>query len=408
MSVSHFIAWRYSRSGANRSFVAFINRFSVVGITLGIAALIIVLSVMNGLEAQLKNRILGILPHIVVAQSPLAFDDALQSSEHNNTAGKLRGVLSTVPYLEREVIVQSRSQLKGLILQGVDAQASAPYSIIAERMVRGDYQDLRPGTFNVIISQILASQLNVRVGQRLRVISTEASIYTPLGRVPSQRMVTVAGLFNVNSDMDNKVILMHIDDAARLLRQKSADIANTRLYLNDAFAYADTAAMLKEKGLSFRTWRERQGALFDAVKMEKNMMILMLMLVIAVAAFNVISALVMVVAEKRSDIAILQTQGLLRSDIMKIFLYNGVINGLKGALGGVALGLLCAWQLNNVLSFFDTGLAFGENGQGLPIDIQWIQIAFIACASMVLCAIVSLYPAFKAASIRPANSLRSE
>ena len=404
MSVSHFIAWRYSRSAATRSFVAFINRFSVIGITLGIAALIIVLSVMNGLEGQLKTRILGILPHIVVEQLPQDFT----STQQKDTGILSNDLVAKAAYVEREVIVQSRSQLKGLILQGVDSQEDAAHSIIAERIVQGSYQDLKAGSFHVVISQILASQLNVRVGQRLRVISTESSIYTPLGRVPSQRLVTVAGLFSVNSEMDDKVILMHIDDAARLLRQPVEKIADTRLYLKDAFNFAPTANFLSEQNIPFRTWRERQGALFDAVKMEKNMMVLMLMLVIAVAAFNVISALVMVVSEKRSDIAILQTQGLLRIDILKIFLFNGIFNGLKGAIGGVVLGLLCAWQLNTVLSWFNTGLAFGENGQGLPIDIQWAQIAFIALISLVLCALVSLYPAFKAASIHPANRLRSE
>lgn len=398
MSVSHFIAWRYSRSGANPSFVAFINRFSVIGIMLGIAALIIVLSVMNGLEGQLKNRILGILPHIVVQHNPpIAFSNEI--SEQIN---------AQVPYIEREVIVQSRRQLKGLILQGIDAKAAQSYSIIAEHMIQGSYLELTPGSFRVVISQILASQLDVGVGQNLRVISTESSVYTPLGRVPSQRLVTIAGLFSVNSEMDDKVILMHIDDASRLLRQRSNDIADTRLYLKDAFAYETVAQYLAQNDYQFRTWRERQGALFDAVKMEKNMMALMLMLVIAVAAFNVISALVMVVAEKRSDIAILQTQGLLRTDILKIFLLNGVFNGLKGALSGVLLGLVCAWQLNTLLGWFDTDLAFGENGQGLPIDIQWQQITVIAICSMLLCAIASLYPAFKAASIHPANSLRSE
>jgi len=398
MSVSQFIAWRYSRAAANRSFVAFINRFSVVGIALGIAALIIVLSVMNGLEGQLKARILGILPHIVVQQTPpIELPASLQSK-----------ILTQVPYVEREVVVQSRSTLKGLILQGVNAPLEQPYSIIAQRIVEGSYQAMEPGSFNVVISQILASQLNVRVGQRLRVISTELSVYTPLGRVPSQRLVTVGGIFSVNSEMDDKVMLMHIDDAARLLRSKTENITDTRLYLQDAFAFAPFTAYLDAQGVKYRTWRERQGALFDAVKMEKNMMVLMLLLVIAVAAFNVISALVMVVAEKRADIAILQTQGLVRIDIMRIFLLNGVFNGLKGALSGVALGILCATQLNTVLGWFDTGLAFGENGRGLPIDIQWTQIAVIASCSIVMCAVVSLYPAFKAASIRPADSLRSE
>nr|WP_136249547.1 lipoprotein-releasing ABC transporter permease subunit [Ningiella ruwaisensis] len=409
MSVSRFIAWRYSQSAANRSFVAFINRFSVVGIALGIASLIIVLSVMNGLEGQLKARILGILPHIVIEHSTdvekatASFD--LNIGFPDDIASK---VIAQVPYSEREVLVQSRSELKGLLMQGVEPALSQPFSIIAANMVQGSYLSLEKGSYNVIISQILAGQLNVRVGQRLRVISTEASSYTPLGRVPSQRLVTVSGLFAVNSEMDDKVLLMHIDDAATLLRKKTSDIADNRLYLQDAFAFAPVSQYLSEQNLKHRTWRERQGPLFDAVKMEKNMMALMLMLVIAVAAFNVISALVMVVAEKRSDIAILQTQGLLQKDIMRIFLLNGVFNGLKGGVGGILLGLLCAWQLNNALRLFDTGLAFGENGQGLPVDIQWQQIIVIGISTITLCALVSIYPALKASRIRPANSLRSE
>ncbi|MBT1449741.1 lipoprotein-releasing ABC transporter permease subunit [Glaciecola sp. XM2] len=398
MSVSQFIAWRYSRAGGHQSFVAFINRFSVIGIALGIAALIIVLSVMNGLEGQLKTRILGILPHIVVEQNQgVSLPDNLQSQ-----------TIVQVPYTEREVVVQSRSKLKGLILQGVDAAQEQSQSIISQNMVQGDYMSLSSGSYNAVISQILASQLNVRIGQRLRVISTELSVYTPLGKVPSQRLVTIAGIFSVNSEMDDKVILMHIDDVARLLRSKPEQISDTRLYLKDAFEFAPFAEYLEANDYAFRTWRERQGALFDAVKMEKNMMVLMLLLVIAVAAFNVVSALVMVVSEKRSDIAILQTQGLLRIDILRIFLLNGVFNGLKGVGAGVVLGLLCAYQLNTVLSWFNTGLAFGENGAGLPVDVQWHQIAIISISSVAVCALVSLYPAFKAASIKPADSLRSE
>ncbi|WP_395342966.1 lipoprotein-releasing ABC transporter permease subunit [Ningiella sp. W23] len=406
MPVSQFIAWRYSQSASSKSFVAFINRFSVIGIALGIAALIIVLSVMNGLEGQLKKRILGILPHIVVSQSSIDTTASLNEVLNSETlAGLVNG---QAQYAEREVIVQSRTELKGLLLQGVDPQVSVANSIISDNMVRGRYADLQAGSFNVVISEILARQFGVRVGQRLRVISTGQSIYTPLGRVPSQRMVTVAGLFSVNSEMDDKVIIMNIDDAARLHRKKIEDFTDTRLYLSDAFEFQAVSDALSQNGFAFRTWRERQGPLFDAVKMEKNMMVLMLMLVIAVAAFNVISALVMVVAEKRSDIAILQTQGLERGDVLQIFLLNGVFNGLKGAIAGAILGLLCSWQLNTVLSWFNTGLAFGENGQGLPIDIQWQQVSIIALVALMLCAVASIYPAYKAASINPANSLRSE
>ena len=398
MSVARLIALRYSNSSASRSFVAFINYFSVIGIMLGIASLIIVLSVMNGLEAQLKQRILGILPHIVVEQAPpIDIQPPLDEL-----------VVSQAAYVEREVIVQSRTQLKGLLLQGVDNEASYAQSIVSQNMVQGDYAAMTSGSFNVTISQILAAQLGVRVGQRLRVISTSTSIYTPFGRVPSQRLVTISGIFLVNSEMDDKVMVMHIDDVARLHRARTPDMAATRLFLDDAFEYATVAEELDTNNYVFQTWRERQGPLFDAVKMEKNMMVLMLMLVIAVAAFNVVSALVMVVAEKRADIAILQTQGMLRKDIVKLFFFNGIFNGLRGAVAGVMLGLLCAWQLNTILSWFNTGLAFGENGQGLPIDIQWDQIAIIALGSLLMCAVVSIYPALKAASIRPAQGLRSE
>lgn len=398
MSISAYIAFRYSQSGTKQSFVAFINRFSIIGIALGIASLIVVLSVMNGLEGQLKKRILGILPHVVInTEASVVLPDNLQTQ-----------VLAQIPYSEKEVIVQSRTKVSGLFLQGTDTSAARPFSIIANNVVAGQWDSMRSGSFNVGISRILASSLQVDLGHQLRLISTDASIYSPLGRIPSQRLVEISFIFDVNSEMDDKVMLIHIDDLARLSRKKTSQIQNQRLFLQDAFEYLPIVNYLESQKLGVKNWRDRQGPLFDAVKMEKNMMSLMLLLVIAVAAFNVVSALVMVVSEKKSDIAILQTQGMLPKDVMKIFLFNGIFNGLKGIVSGLLLGLAGCWLLNDLLALFGSNLAFGENGQGLPIDVQVSQLIFIALGSIVLCLIASWYPAYKAQSISPANSLRSE
>lgn len=398
MSISAFIAFRFSQSGTKQSFVAFINRFSIIGIALGIASLIIVLSVMNGLEGQLKKRILGILPHIV----------ASTSTELELPLPISKKVLAQIPYGESEVIVQSRSKVSGLFLQGTQTQAAKPYSIVANNIVAGKWDNLVSGSFNVGISRILAASLDVNLGQQLRLISTDASVYSPLGRIPSQRLVNIAFIFDVNSEMDDKVIFIHLDDFARLSRKKTENVQAYRFYLHDAFDYLPLVNYLTENNIKSKSWRERQGPLFDAVKMEKNMMSLMLLLVIAVASFNVVSALVMVVSEKKADIAILQTQGMLPHDIMKIFLLNGIFNGLKGIVAGLLLGLAGCWWLNDILRLVGSTLAFGENGQGLPIDIQATQLGFISLGSILLCLLASWYPAYKAQSITPANSLRSE
>lgn len=398
MAISAFVAYRYSKAGTQQSFVAFINRFSIIGITLGIAALILVISVMNGLEGQLKKRILGIMPHIVVDVSDTPVFPSHLSEQ----------IIASSPYAEREVVIQSRTKLSGLLAQGTQIEQAAEHSIIAQNIVAGRWESISSGSFNVAISRILASQLDVDLGHQLRMISTSASVYSPLGRIPSQRLVTVSAIFDINSEMDDKVIIIHLDDLARLSRQKTQALQEQRLYLKDAFAFSAITDNLQAQGFTYSLWRDRQGPLFDAVKMEKNMMSLMLLLVIAVAAFNVVSALVMVVSEKQADIAILQTQGMLPSDIMKIFLFNGVFNGIKGIVGGLLLGLLACWQLNPLLSLIGSNLAFGENGQGLPIDVQSPQLIIIAGVALFLCLLASWYPASKAQKITPARSLRSE
>ncbi|BFT30632.1 lipoprotein-releasing ABC transporter permease subunit [Alteromonas sp. D210916BOD_24] len=398
--LSAFIAYRYTKSNsANQSsFISFINRFSVAGIALGLMALIIVVSVMNGLEGQLKQRILGVVPHLELKQpQPI----------HN-----IKSVVATMAYREAEAVVQSRTDIRGVQIHGIEPDVMAAHTLVASHMEQGQFSQLTSGSYYAIIGRALAMKLQVRVGDKLRVMVAGASVYTPFGRMPSQRLVTIAGVFDLRSQMDDKVIYMHRDDVNRLLRDPKGQGQTQRLFLSDAFDYQTVVAQLTAQysldKSEIKTWRERQGPLFDAVKMEKNMMMLMLLLIIAVAAFNIVSALVMVVTEKQGDIAVLQTQGMHPRAIMGIFVLNGLFNGLKGALIGLVLGVVVTLQLNNILYLVGSPLALASDGSGLPVKMEWVQIFSICGLSLLLCVGASIYPARKAMKIQPSQALQNE
>ena len=402
--LSAFIAYRYAKSGPSQSagansFISFINRFSVAGIALGLTALIIVISVMNGFEGQLKTRILGIVPHIEVL-----------GDVDESTLSALPHVITTMPYRETEAVVQSRSELRGVQVHGVVPDTMIANAMVAQQMEQGRFNSLEAGHYHVILGRALAIKLDARIGDQLRIMVAGASVYTPFGRMPSQRLVTISGIFDMGSQMDDKAIYMHKDDVNRLLRDPKGAGESTRLFLDDAFEYAVPVAQLnaQQPGLKLKTWRERQGPLFDAVKMEKNMMFLMLVLIIAVAAFNIVSALVMVVSEKQGDIAVLQTQGMTPSTIMWIFIFNGLFNGVKGASIGLVLGVVVTLQLNTFLAWIGSPIALSADGQGLPIDMRLSQIITVVLLSLLLCLCASIYPARKAMKTQPSLALQNE
>ena len=396
--LSAYIALRYSTAGKHNSFVAFINRFSVAGIALGLMSLIIVLSVMNGFEAQLRQRILGIVPQVVAHNASV--DDVLQLP--------LTEVRAASAFREAEGLVQSRQALRGVQLQGVDPATMAKHSIVSDYMLEGNFERLEEIKFGAIISRALAQDLSVNVGDQIRVMAAGASVYTPFGRMPSQRLVTIAALFNLGSQLDDKVIYLRLDDLTRLLRKPKDSPADVRLFLNNAFNYQGVVAELEQADYSTSNWRSRQGPLFDAVKMEKNMMFLMLLLIIAVAAFNIVSALVMVVSEKSGDIAILLSQGMTVATVRAIFMLNGIFNGLKGALIGAVLGILAVVYINDILELLGIYLALSADGPGLPIDIQWHQVVWVTLFSLGLCLLASWYPAQRAMKVQPAKVLQQE
>jgi lipoprotein-releasing system permease protein len=400
-SVSAFIGLRYAKSSKGNHFIAFINAFSAIGIALGLMSLITVLSVMNGFEGDLKDRILGIAPHVVV-------DTQGESEQIISSLSQLPGVIAASDFIESEGVVQSSRSLEGVMIQGIEPQTTDAHSIIAENMMVGQINDLTPGSYGIVVGRALSTRLDLRLGEQTRILSAQGSVFGPFGQMPSQRLFTVVGIYDVGSELDSKVILMNINDSAKLMRNKVSRIAQTRLFLQDPFEYKSVVDTLAEMGLSSDDWRTRQGPLFDAVKMEKNMMALMLVLIIAVAAFNIVSALVMVVTEKKGDIAILLTQGLSRSRVMQVFLFNGLYNGIKGTLFGAAGGLLLVSQLNNLLSLFDLPIMAATGGVGLPIEMHWHQIVLLILFSLLLCFAASIYPAYRAVKVDPASALKYE
>jgi lipoprotein-releasing system permease protein len=399
--LSAFIGLRYAKASKGSHFIAFINFFSVAGIALGLMSLITVLSVMNGFEGELKSRNLGITPHILVQNKP---DVDITADIFNG----IEGVVASVQQIDSEGIVQSSKGLEGVMFQGVQPDIMQRSSIIAENMLVGQFTDLVKGEYGIVIGRALSIKLNLRIGEEVRLIASENSYFGPFGRVYSQRVFRVVGIFNMGSALDDKAILMHIDDLARLLRSKTSSLAKTRLFLKDAFDYKSVVQELDNKGYSSTNWRDQQGVLFDAVKMEKNMMSLMLLLIISVAAFNIVSALVMVVTEKQGDIAILLTQGMTRNNIMGIFLFNGVYNGIKGTAIGVVAGILFVSQINNLVKLFNLPIFLSPDGQGVPTDLQWQQVVFLVGTSLVLCFLASLYPAYRAVKVNPADALKYE
>lgn len=399
--ISAYIGMRYARASKGNHFIAFINLFSVIGIALGLTALITVLAVMNGFEGELKMRNLGITPHILI-----------KSSESINTKSRdytqIPGVLAQSQQVDYEGLIQSSSALQGIMIQGIEPQAMTEFSVIAHNMLVGSLNNLQDGQYGVVIGHALARKLSLTLGEKTRLLAAKNTYFGPFGRIYNQRVFTVVGIFDMGSALDDKVILMNINDAARLIRRQASQVSDTRLFLRDAFAYLPIVKQLNAQGLNTSDWRTQQGALFDAVKMEKNMMSMMLLLIVAVAAFNIVSALVMVVTEKQGDIAILMTQGMTRAKVMQIFLFNGLYNGIKGTFWGLAGGLLLVFQLNNIIKLFNIPIYLGPNGQGLPVQLEWHQVVILISVSLALCLLASIYPAYRSLKVQPAQSLKYE
>ncbi|HAW92107.1 MULTISPECIES: lipoprotein-releasing ABC transporter permease subunit [unclassified Arsukibacterium] len=397
LPTSILLGLRYSQSRKGNAFISFITFFSVAGILLGVMALTLVSSVMNGFEAELKKRILGVIPHVVV--QPLTADNdwqtALSSSDN---------VQDISPFLQTEALVQAPRQLNAVMLQGIDPQQLPQF--LQQALVVGSWQDFTNTRYGVVLGRGLAEQLQVSRGQQLRFMLAQGGSYTPVGWLPRQRLFEVVGIVDTGSEVDNLLAVTRLDDLARLLPVSEREPA-WRLSLAEPF----TAPILAERLSlspqlrSVTDWRQSQGKLFAAVAMEKAMMWLMLLLIVAVAAFNIVSALVMMVTEKQAEVAILKTLGMTDSQLFMVFAFQGVVNGMVGALLGVLSGVFLSLQLNEVLNVFGLQLA---SGIALPVDINPLQIITIFACAVGLTLLAVLYPAWRAVKVNPAEILRDE
>ncbi len=402
--VSVYIGLRYSRSSQRKGFVSFITFFSIIGIVLGVASLITVVSVMDGLEQEQKRRVLGLVPHVLMSQKQTDPNN-WRALQHDILA--LPAVSQVTPYQESEALIQSKTALQGVLVHGIMPEFEQ-HNIINSAMEYGGLAGLESEPFSIILGQALARKLKVNLGDDVRLTLPNKTIFTPMGRVPVHRTFTIVGIFNVGSQVDESMVFINIKDGAKLHREKGDGVKQLRLYLVDAFKAPSVIAQLSLSypDFEFISWQESQGALFAAVSMEKNMMWLMLSLIVAVAAFNIVSALVMVVMDKQGEISILQTLGLSRSGIVKIFITQGLTNGLWGVILGCTLGVLLTLNLNELFNLFGVNLLAA--GQQLPIALDSSNIIVIVASALVMSFVATLYPAYRAAQTQPAQVLRNE
>ncbi|WP_063377549.1 lipoprotein-releasing ABC transporter permease subunit [Pseudoalteromonas luteoviolacea] len=397
-SVSLFVGLRYSRSSKGNAFVSFISFFSIAGIALGLMSLITVNSVMNGFEQSLKNAMLDLIPHVQLSKKTP--DQPRIEAEQFATLPRVQHV---TPYITSDVILQTNKELVGVRLQG--AFKGYP-STISKHVESGSVQSLEDSRYQLALSRFLANKLDVRLGSKVRVIFPDITSYTPLGRVPKQRLFTVAVIYNSASEADTSLAFA---DGASLLKllKKKPDEYDVSITLEDAFSVVQfkqtNHALLSQ--YEYQDWQVQQGALFAAVAMEKRVMSLLLALIVIVAVFNIVSALSMMVSEKQGEVAILQTLGFTPSRIAQVFMVQGLYNGVVGTVIGSVLGIALAANINEVLNLVGLSLL---GGMALPVKFDSVSLSFIIFTSLLLSFIATLYPAKKAAKVMPAEVLRYE
>ncbi|WP_445397950.1 lipoprotein-releasing ABC transporter permease subunit [Zobellella sp. An-6] len=392
---------RYAGARGRRSFASFVSGFSTIGILLGVAALILVSAVMNGFEQQLKDRLLGVIPHALVTGDQRRLAEPSQYAALFDNTGVVK---AAAPFISAEAMVQGPGHLTGVELYGLDLANDQDRLLQSLDARTREYFQYLP--YGLVMGAGVARSLGVEPGDQVRVTVTEGSRFTPLGRVPSQRLFTLVGTFSTGNDVDNQVVLTRLEDAARLLRYREGEASGLRLWLNDPFELERLPAL--PAGLRLESWQQSRGELFQAVAMEKRLMSLMLALIILVAAFNILSAMVMVVTDKEAEIAMLQTLGLNRERVMAVFMIQGGFSGVLGSLLGFALGLLLCLNLDGVLDILGINFYSAAGGSQLPVLLLPGQLILILFSTLLLCVLASLYPAWRASRVHPAEALRYE
>ena len=418
MKYEFLIGFRYTRAqpreGGGNRFISFISLTSMLGLALGVAALIVVLSVMNGFQTELRTRILGVVSHVQIAGADGQLNDWPKVMDQ---ARKHPRVLGAAPYVQEQAMISIGDQAKGVMLRGILPQLEGQVAEFGRQMKQGTLDDLRTGEFGIVLGLDLARSLHVGLGDKVTLMVAQGLV-TPAAVLPRMKQFRVVGIFEVGMfEFDSGLALTHLDDAQRLYRMEQA-VSGVRLRIDDLFAaptvgrelaqaYLDTDAWISD-------WTRSHANFFRAVEIEKRMMFLILLLIVAVAAFNIVSTLVMAVQDKRADIAILRTLGANPFSIMQIFIVQGTMIGvvglLLGVIGGVSLALNVDVVVPAIERLFSVQFLSKEVYyiSELPSELHWSDVLTISLTSFFLTVLATLYPSWRASRTQPAEALRYE
>lgn len=414
-----FIGWRYTRAKRKNHFISFISLTSMIGIALGVAALIVVLSVMNGFQKELRTRILGVASHLEVTGGGNQLSDWQSVAAFTS---KQQSVLASAPYISAQAMLSYDQGVQGAIVRGVIPSAEDEVADLGKHMKVGRLEDLRAGEFAIVLGADLAQALGAQIGDKVVLMAPQGQ-FTPTGVVPRLKQFTLVGLFQIGMyEYDAGLALIHLDDAAKLYRMGDK-VSGVRLKLADLFDAPMMAANISDQlnaqanrsnDYYVSDWTRQHANFFRAVQMEKRVMFIILTLIVAVAAFNIVSTLVMAVTDKRADIAIMRTFGASPSSIMKIFIVQGALIGVIGTALGALFGILIALNIDTIIPFIENlfNVQFLAKDvyyiSDLPSDLIWSDVFTIVTVSFFLSLLATLYPSFKASRINPAEALRYE
>ena len=410
------LGWRYTRAGRatrRNGFISFISGVSMLGISLGVAALIIVLSVMNGFQQELRARILGVASHVQITGPNNVLHDwqptAQRALEH-------REVAAAAPYVNAQAMLSFNGNVRGALVRGVLPDMEDQVADIGKHMIEGRLDRLRPGEFGIVLGVEIARALGVYPGDQVALIAPQGLV-TPAGVIPRLKQFRVTGIFSVGHyEYDSGLALIHLQDAQRLY-QLGDNVSGVRLKLHDLFKSREVAHELTQNAVAeiyVSDWTRHHATFFRAVEIEKRVMFIILTLIVAVAAFNIVSTLVMVVTDKQSDVAILRTLGASPGSIMKVFLVQGALIGIVGTLLGVIFGVVVAQNIDVIVpaiervfsvQFLSKEVYFISE---LPSDVQLDDVIGVTAVALVLSLLAGIYPSWRASRVRPAEALRYE
>ncbi|RLA45231.1 MAG: lipoprotein-releasing ABC transporter permease subunit [Gammaproteobacteria bacterium] len=409
-----FIGFRYLLSKRSDGFVSFVSVFSFLAMALGVMTLITVLSVMNGFDHEIKMRILQIIPHatIEVADNSEGVSAVTDWQSVERDLSRLANVNAVVPYVSGQAMVSYGGRMQGVSMHGIRPEQGAIGDSLGRHLVSGRLQDLRAGHYNIVIGNLLANALGVGVGDRLLLTLPDIFV-TPVGVYPRVKKLTIAGVFEAGAQVDGSMVFMHMADAAKLLRMGS-NVTGLRLFLDDPFNFESLAVVKQSvpKDYQLTTWYDSMSQLFAAIRMEKTVVGLLLSVIIGVAAFNIVASLVLMVNEKRTDIAVLRTLGSSSADISRIFQIQGGLTGLAGVILGVVVGSVLALSIGDLLVFIENTVGFSLFDPDLyfitrlPSQLQWPDVVVVATLGILVSILASWYPALRAGRVPPADALR--